>query len=428
MPHLPAIVKVFLIFTSILVINRFKVDLGLSIILGTFLLGLTFGMGALQTLMAMARSFADPLTVLLLLLVTFDLTMNQLMEYSGQMKRMVEYFSKMVTRTRVTLAAMPAFIGLLPMPGGAYFSAPMVDAVSEKLDMTAELKTMVNYWFRHLWEYWWPMYPGVILAVTLTGLGMGKFMLMQSVYTVATILVGYFLLLRHVPDDAAAIAPDYSRATLRGFTLNALPILTVIGGMFVLSMAAPLWKDHVTGLGDAAKYLPMLVGLIAANIITFCMNRFTRSEIRKTIINKKVGSLILLILSLMAYKYVLSACGAITIMNQEMTAYHIPLMLVIIVLPFISGMVMGISLGFVGASFPIILSLVAGKPHLAAYVTLAYGAGYMGMMLSPIHFCLVLTRDYFRADFSGVYRYLVPACALMSLVILLWYVVLRYAG
>ncbi|MFH0920432.1 MAG: DUF401 family protein [Fibrobacterota bacterium] len=427
MNPLPALVKVFLIFIFILVINRFKVDLGLSIIVGTFLLGLSFGMNALQTLAAMAKSFADPLTVLLLLLVTFDLTMNQLMDTSGQMKRMVEYFSKMVTRTRVSLAAMPAFIGLLPMPGGAYFSAPMVDAMSQKLDMTAELKTMVNYWFRHLWEYWWPMYPGVILAVTLTGLSMGKFMLMQSVYTVATIAIGYFILLRRVPNDADTAAPDYSRATLRGFTGNALPILTVIGGMFILSLAAPLWKPYTGGLGEASKYLPMLVGLIAANIITVCTNRFTMSEIRKTLFNKKIGSLILLILALMAYKYVLSVCGAIKVMNQEMVAYHIPLLLVIIVLPFISGMVMGISMGFVGASFPIILSLVAGKPHLAAYVTLAYGAGYMGMMLSPIHFCLVLTRDYFCADFSKVYRYLVPACAAMSLVILVWFLVLRYA-
>ena len=43
---------------------------------------------------------------------------------------------------------------------------------------------------------------------------------------------------------------------------------------------------------------------------------------------------------------------------------------------------------------------------LVSFAVLAFGCGYMGMMLSPVHLCLVVTREYFHADFVVSYRYL----------------------
>jgi hypothetical protein len=37
---------------------------------------------------------------------------------------------------------------------------------------------------------------------------------------------------------------------------------------------------------------------------------------------------------------------------------------------------------------------------------LAYAGGYAGIMLSPVHLCLVLTARYYRAQLSGIYRLL----------------------
>jgi hypothetical protein len=39
---------------------------------------------------------------------------------------------------------------------------------------------------------------------------------------------------------------------------------------------------------------------------------------------------------------------------------------------------------------------------------LAYCGGFCGVLLSPTHLCLVLTKDYFRADFAKVYQQLIP--------------------
>jgi hypothetical protein len=71
----------------------------------------------------------------------------------------------------------------------------------------------------------------------------------------------------------------------------------------------------------------------------------------------------------------------------------------IMLIPFISGLTMGLAVGFVGASFPIVISLMGEAPpsgQLMAATALAYGFGYIGMMLSPVHICLMVTSEYFR--------------------------------
>ena len=86
-------------------------------------------------------------------------------------------------------------------------------------------------------------------------------------------------------------------------------------------------------------------------------------------------------------------------MNLELTAWGIPTAAVAVLLPFVSGMATGLAIGFVGASFPIVVSLVGGDAShadLLASVVLAYTFGHMGMMLSPVHICLVVTNEHFK--------------------------------
>ena len=79
-------------------------------------------------LRAALGSAADLQTLGLAAIVGLILVMSRLMERSGHMRRLVERFALLSRDARVVGAVMPALIGLLPMPGGALFSAPMVEA------------------------------------------------------------------------------------------------------------------------------------------------------------------------------------------------------------------------------------------------------------------------------------------------------------
>jgi hypothetical protein len=96
-------------------------------------------------------------------------------------------------------------------------------------------------------------------------------------------------------------------------------------------------------------------------------------------------------------------------MRDELMALGIPLLMVKMVIPFVSGAVTGIAVGFVGASFPLVFALLGPDPSLnqiASTTTFAYGFGFMGMMLSPVHICFLVTNEYFKTRLLHAYRYL----------------------
>lgn len=87
------------------------------------------------------------------------------------------YLGKMLTGLRglirdqrTVMAILPAFIGLMPSAGGAHFSAPLVGQAAEGTAINSDEKSFINYYYRHVWEYFLPLYPGVLLTSRLSGI------------------------------------------------------------------------------------------------------------------------------------------------------------------------------------------------------------------------------------------------------------------
>ena len=195
---IPALIKIFVVFGIILIFNRLKLNLGLSIIAGALILGMWMGLGFRDLGGSVLGTVTEMETISLGLIVGLIMVLSGLMDKSGQMGRMVKGLSILSRDGRTVGSVMAALIGLLPMPGGALFSAPMVEASLEKDCVAREQKTALNYWFRHIWEYWWPLYPGVILAVALMEVKTWHFMAMMAIMTPVSILAGIFFILRPI--------------------------------------------------------------------------------------------------------------------------------------------------------------------------------------------------------------------------------------
>ena len=70
--------------------------------------------------------------------------------------------------------------------------------------------------------------------------------------------------------------------------------------------------------------------------------------------------------------------------SSELTAFGIPVVLMIMLIPFVSALATGLAVGYIGASFPIVLSLLGAEPSygtLLAAMVLAQGFGMTGLML-----------------------------------------------
>jgi hypothetical protein len=117
----------------------------------------------------------------------------------------------------------------------------------------------------------------------------------------------------------------------------------------------------------------------------------------------------------MIFKQVFSDSGAAESVAAEITSAGIAPLWIVIFIPFIVGLISGATPAFVSLSYPALLPFLRPGEVDFVLVATAYTAGFLGVLLSPLHFCLVLTADYFKTDLLHVYAYLVGPLIFMLL-------------
>jgi hypothetical protein len=137
--------------------------------------------------------------------------------------------------------------------------------------------------------------------------------------------------------------------------------------------------------------------------------------------------MVLLIMMIMIFKGIMVESQAVLQIREELIAYKIPISLAIMIIPFISGLITGLAIGFVGTSFPLIIPLIQTDNllHFLSFAGLAYSFGYMGMMLSPVHVCFLVSKDYYHASLLRSYRLLIPPVITVMVMAFLFYFMLR---
>ncbi|MCX7765987.1 MAG: DUF401 family protein, partial [Candidatus Sumerlaeia bacterium] len=409
--HIPAVVKILLVLAFIVSGLRFKLHLGLSLIIGSLFLSFFFTMTPANYIKAVFAGIVSLETISLVLIVVGILILSNGMSLAGRLNRIVESFKRLVGESRITLITFPALIGLLPMPGGAIFSAPMVGAMSQNSPLQPHHKTAINYWFRHIWEFWWPLYPGVILALSLTKISPWQFILLNSPMTFIALATGYLLLLRYVT-LAEEKKRDFSRQNIHQFLAEVAPILTLIFSLIIFSVLLNYVERRLNTRHLLIERLPIFLGLILSFGWIIVADKLSWLQVRSILLKKSVLEFGLLVFGIMIFKSVLEKCGGVVMLKNELLNYNIPILALIMALPFIAGLVTGIAVAFVGTAFPVIIPLInSGVPiaNKGALIFIAYVMGWVGMMLCPVHICLLLTRDYFKASLFKVYiQYLLP--------------------
>jgi integral membrane protein (TIGR00529 family) len=271
-----------------------------------------------------------------------------------------------------------------------------VDQCDDRGELHSLLKVQTNYWFRHVWEYWWPLYPGVLLALDLTGLDIWQFALLQFPLTLAAVAGGILFLLRRVQLENAPEPPPRD-AGADGIVSLLSPIVLVVAVYAAVRIFLP-------GVAEYSRYLPMALGIVAAIVLLQIKRPLPAATWRAIVTARKTWLLALLVTIVRVYGALIETPlpggeSLVAAMQGELARWGIPVALMVALIPFFSGLATGLAIGFVGASFPVILSLIGADPEpsqLMATALLGYACGYVGMMLSPVHICLIVTNEHFQ--------------------------------
>lgn len=417
-------------FGLILLLTRVKCPLSIAILAGAVALDVFFGRGFVEILSLSLAGAVQPGSIGLVVIVVMMLVLSEAMRRAGQLDEIVALARSFLRRPAVTMAVLPALIGLMPMPGGAQLSAPMVESAAGGAKESPDRLSAINYWFRHIWEHWWPLYPGVMVAMSLTRSDVGAFVLYQLPLGVCMAAAGLLLFRKSHPDlhRSAPRAPGRHAWRLLRATSTIWVILLVWGAARAV-LAAVLGEASADGAAAAAcRYGPLAIGLAASLAWTIRMSRLGGRDLLAVVKRASIYKLAAVVVCVMVFWYAVQQADAARRIASELSSLRVPAEVVVAALPLIAGLVTGLAVGFVGTSFPIVLAIVAEMPgggSIRPYVALAYAFGHIGQMLSPLHICQVLSNEYFQAGSRAVYRRILPPAAAMAALAVAYFLLLR---
>ena len=396
--------KTAAVLALIVILLRRKVSMSAVMPIGAVLLGVLYLTPPLVFLKAAAVGVFAPKSLEMTLTLTLTMVMENILRTTGMLKRMVSSLSAAVPDRRVVMGALPAMIGMLPSPGGAVFSAPMVDEAAGDSGVPAEQKALINYWYRHIWEYVSPLYPGVILAAGITGLSTQTLFIANLPFALSVVGWGALFCFRGIGRGETAPSPAGRRQEFTVFLAMISPIVLALLLVVVFRVNAAL------SLGGAVVTL-------------YIFHRYTPGMIIQNLRESVSGRALFLVIGIMIFQEVLRATGALAGISTFFAVSRMPVYLLLFLIPFIAGIMTGLTVGYIGITFPLLLPLMGATAPSPALVALAFGAGFAGVMLSPVHLCYVLTCEYFHADIAKVYhRLIIPSICVMAAVLIPLYV------
>ena len=301
---------------------------------------------------------------------------------SGALAGMVHALQRIFSSNRFTLAVMPAFLGLLPSLGGARFSAPIVEEASKGLRLTSDHQSAINFWFRHIFEFSSPIIPGMIMACNIAGVAYSEFIMHLCWLTVLMFSVGWFVLIRPIKADSIKENAGSQYADEQGWQDLWLSLSPVI-----LTFVLVVFFNMNASVG---------MGVVTAGL--FIVLHFTKREVSlKEVV---VGAIDMkMFFNVLCILYFIQILTVTQVLQEIVTAFQnspLPVPVIIACVSFIIGVLTGMSQGHVAIIMPIIAAMQTGSLNLAG-VAMAFGVA--GQMLTPTHMCLVVTVDYFKANF-----------------------------
>jgi integral membrane protein (TIGR00529 family) len=387
------LIRIGAVFALIVVLLRHRWNLGMVMLLGSVLLGASYRIGPVRQAEVFGRSSLDPVTLNLIGGLVLIMVLENVIRKRGLLKLMTESLSRVARDRRISMAILPGVIGLLPSAGGAAFSAPMVQEAAGDIVLSPERRVFINYWFRHIWEYISPLYPGIVLAAAVTRIPLNDLLLSQLPLPIAVVVTGALFCFRGV--GGHRMSSSRKKEDVRDLAISLLPILSSLVMVVVL-------------------HIPLAPTMAIIVISLFLLYRYPLREIGIALRESISVNVILMVIGIMAFKGMLDASGAIEALPRLFRASGLPPVAVFAALPFLVGILTGLTVGFVGSTFPIIVAMTGGHPD-PGVITFAFASGFAGVMLSPTHLCYLLTVQYFHADLAATYRLLYVPVVLVFL-------------
>lgn len=395
----------------IVVLLRMKMPIGISIVCGGLLIWAFESFELIALWDAFVQTLQQWRTWELIFCLYFVMCLEIELRKSNTLKGIVKTMRDVFSSNKVTLAVMPAFLGLLPSVGGARFSSPIVREASAGIEVNEDEQSAINIWFRHIFEFSNPLVPGMILACVISGVPVGSLIVHMGWLTIVCFILGWIILVRPlkiVDKELATNTSGERHIDWKSVFLGLGPVFMVMFLVIVCNLSAAIATGAV------------IVGFIP---LFYLLGRPV--PIKDIFIESLDRRLFLNVFLILYFIQILTVTGTLQDIVDGVQAANLSQPVLFAVLSFIFGLITGMSQGYIAMVMPLVALMSPGNVVLAGIV-MAFGVA--GQMITPTHVCILVTVDYFKSDLWRT----IWKCALVSLAMVViftaWTYLRYYSG
>lgn len=387
----PSWLSFFIVLALILIFS--KKELGIILTFAALIFGFLTHVNVVLSLITV---FTNPSIIFLAISVTLIPILGGIMEESGLILELVE---KLRISKKLALILSPALFGLLPVPGGALMSAPIVDQIDVSLN--SERKVGINVWYRHSLLLIYPISSAILVSSVLSGIPLYFIVLALVFPFILMNLIGYIFLLRSVEKGIKSTDRDIKRVLHNLLPIIIAPIIDFLGRTFFNFTVPEMF---------------LLIGMCISIIIALKFTKFSVYNLREISKKMKIWRFPLLIIAMFLFLEIFIQSGV----PEDIGSLKLPFYLFIFISFFL-----GFATGRVQLPISILIPIYLFQNSVFIMplldFTFIYFAVYLGYLMTPLHPCLAYNIKYFKTNYKSSFKYLaIPTFTCLGLLYLIY--------
>jgi len=383
----------FLLGIAILMVLARK-SLWIALVVSALFIGL-FSLDFGSASVIVYDTITDIPIILLALSVGLIAVIGGSMESTGLMNDLVDNLK--ISR-RASLLILPGMLGMLPIPGGALLSAPLIQRAAPRVDR--DIKTSVNIWARHTTLLIYPL--GSLLATTkMASLDLYTVIIYMIPFFIFSLILIWFTMLRKVESGRESSGP-----------MNVKKLLIPLG----VIMSAPL--IHMTMIiifPGVVEEIFLLIAVVVSLGLSIYVGKIRFPSLIRITRYMKAWNFSLIIFGMFIFLYLFKASdipGEIADLPLGQAPFLVT-----------AGAFLGYATGRINVPISVLIPIFSEKFGEGAIDPLAFSfmffPVFIGYLISPIHPCVSVSLEYFRTNYLDMLKKaIVPAAISLILTLI----------
>ena len=416
------LIGVIIAFIVIVLLIRKKFNFGLSLIIGSFIVAV-FSLPEIDPIeipKAVGRALIydvdkqmfDFQTIELAILLTLIYILAKCMQETGAIEKLITSLRSIFYKGG-TLGVIPAIYGLMPVPGGALFSAPSIDKEGEKYNLNQNQKNFLNVWFRHIWFPIYPISSAMILIISadFANIHIYKLIIANFPSFIAFIVIGLIFLklfIKKIPTPEKGPKKEYS-----GLIYLLPPIIPIVIYIVIFAIFTSIGLENIKDFQTDIFIIGVVLSIVSLPYLV-------KIDWRKyyEILKRSLSfNLAFAIIGILIFRNMIEASEANQIIATMIGGLPFHAIFIIIIVPLIMGLITGYNFGAIALSYFLVEPFFEYTGlNIIGFASLIFISSLVGYLISPIHLCNVVSSDYLKTDTTRMYKMYIPAIILLLIV------------